>query len=130
MTYRSLEEDAVTDMISIIDDDVAVRDMLVSLVRSLGYDARGFASAEEFLGSREFSRFTCAIADIHMPGMSGLELKERLDASNESLPVIMITARTELGLEEKAFSKGAVGFLRKPFEVERLIGFIEKALKK
>jgi FixJ family two-component response regulator len=115
-------------MISIIDDDVAVREMLVSLVRSLGYDALGFASAEEFLASDDFGRFTCTITDIHMPGMSGFELKERLDERNDSFPVIMITAHTEPDLEEKAISSGAIGFLRKPFEVEMLVLCIEKAL--
>jgi FixJ family two-component response regulator len=115
-------------MISIVDDDTSMREMLVSLVRSLGYDALGFASAEEFLASHDLERFTCTITDIHMPGMSGFDLKERLDASNDSLPVIMITARTEPELEQRAISSGAIGFLRKPFEVEALAGYIEKAL--
>jgi FixJ family two-component response regulator len=118
---------AATEMISIIDDDVAVREMLVSLTRSLGYDALGFASGEEFLASSDFERFTCAITDIHMPGMSGFELQERLQQRNE-LPVIMITARTEPNLERRALSSGAIGFLRKPLDVEMLVGYIEKAL--
>ena len=115
-------------MISIIDDDVAVREMLVSLTRSLGYDALGFASAEDFLACADFERFTCAITDIHMPGMSGFELQERLQRRNESLPVIMITARTEPDLERRAISNGAIGLLRKPLDVEMLVGCIEKAL--
>jgi FixJ family two-component response regulator len=116
-------------MISIIDDDLFVREMLVSLIRSLGHDARSFTSAEEFLASNDFGRFSCAITDIHMPGMSGLELKEQLDARSSSLPVIMITARTEPDLEERAISCGAVGFLRKPIEVEMLVSCLEKALR-
>jgi FixJ family two-component response regulator len=119
---------AATEMISIVDDDLAVREMLVSLTKSLGYDALGFASAEEFLASADFERFTCAITDIHMPGMSGFELQERLQQRNESLPVIMITARTEPDLQRLAISSGAIGFLRKPLDVEMLIGCIEKAL--
>ena len=95
-------------MISIVDDDPSMRQMLVSLVRSLGYDARSFAFAEEFLASDDFERFACAITDIHMPGMSGFELMERLDALNGSLPVIMITARTEPDIEERAVSSGAM----------------------
>jgi FixJ family two-component response regulator len=63
-----------------------------------------------------------------MPGMSGFELKQELDARNGSMPVIMITARTEPDLEQRALSSGAIGFLRKPFEVETLIGFLERAL--
>jgi FixJ family two-component response regulator len=117
-----------TEMISIVDDDVAVREMLVSLTRSFGYDAVGFASGEEFLASADFVRFTCAITDIHMPGMSGFELQERLQERNESLPVIMITARTEPDLERRALSSGAIGLLRKPLDVEMLAGCIEKAL--
>ena len=116
-------------MISIVDDDLAVREMLVSLTRSLGYVAFGFASAEDFLASDEFERFTCAITDIHMPGMSGFELQERLQKRKCSLPVIMITARTESDLETKALSGGAIGFLRKPLDVEMLVCFIEKALR-
>ena len=115
-------------MISIVDDDAAVREMLVSLIRSLGYDALGFASAEEFLAVDDLGRFTCAITDIHMPGMNGFELKHRLDQRNDAIPVIMITARTEPDLEGRAMSSGAVGFFRKPFEVEVLAGCIEKAL--
>ena len=116
-------------MISIVEDDLAVREMLVSLTRSLGYDAFGFASAEEFLASDDFERFTCAITDIHMPGMSGFELQQSLQKRKCSLPVIMITARTESDLETKALSSGAIGFLRKPVDVEMLVGCIKKALE-
>jgi FixJ family two-component response regulator len=119
---------AATEMISIVDDDVAVREMLVSLTRSLGYDAFGFASAEEFLASDNFERFTCAITDIHMPEMTGFELLNRLHTRKGSLPVIMITARTEPDLETKALSGGAIGFLRKPLDVELLVGCLKKAL--
>jgi FixJ family two-component response regulator len=115
-------------MISIIDDDDAMRDMLVSLVRSLRYEARAFASPEEFLASAGFEAFTCVITDIHMPGMNGFEFKERLDTRKASLPVIMITALAEPDLEKKAISSGAIGLLRKPFDVETLHGYIEKAL--
>ena len=117
-------------MISIVDDDDAMREMLISLVRSIGYDARGFASAEKFLASDNLEMFTCTITDIQMPRMSGFELKERLHARNGSMPVIMITARTESDLEEKAISNGAIGFFRKPFEVEMLVACLERALGK
>jgi FixJ family two-component response regulator len=83
---------------------------------------------EEFLASDDFGRFACMITDIHMPGMNGFELKERLDESSDSFPVIMITARTEPDLEEKANSCDALCFLRKPFEVEA-VGCIDKALR-
>jgi FixJ family two-component response regulator len=115
-------------LISIVDDDASMRDALVGLLRSLGYDARGFASAEDFLASDELERFSCAITDIQMPGMSGFELKRRLDDCHRDLPVIMITARSEPGLQEQAKFSGASYFLRKPFETEILIGCLEKAL--
>ncbi|GLR85261.1 response regulator transcription factor [Bradyrhizobium iriomotense] len=115
-------------MISIVDDDDAVREMLVSLTRSLGYDAVGFASAEEFLASANFENFSCVITDIHMPGMSGFELQDQLHQRNDSIPVMMITARTEPDLERKAISGGAIGLLRKPLDIEMLVAFIERAL--
>ena len=114
-------------MISIVDDDDAVRDMLVSLTRSLGYDALGFSSAEEFLAYSDFGRFSCTITDIQMPGMNGFELHERLRQRDETFPVIMITALTEPDLERMAMSGGAIGFLRKPLDVEMLIDCLEKA---
>jgi FixJ family two-component response regulator len=120
---------AATEMISIVDDDVAVREMLVSLTRSLGYDALGFSSAEEFLAYADFARFSCAITDIHMPGMSGFDLQKQLRQRDETFPVIMITARTEPDLERRAISGGAIGFLRKPLDVESLVGCIKKALR-
>ena len=119
---------AARDMISIVDDDPSMRDMLVSLIRSLGYDARAFASAEEFLASDDFESFACAITDIHMPGMNGFELKEQLGRHASQVPVIMITARTEPGLEEQAISSGAVCFLRKPFEAETFVNCLKKVL--
>lgn len=115
-------------LISIIDDDESMRTAVGGLIRSLGYEARSFASAEEFLGHGS-DGFACIITDIQMPGMSGIELKQHLDACRCRLPVIMITARTEPGLEEKALASGASCFLRKPFEAAALIGCLERVLK-
>ena len=115
-------------LISVVDDDAAMRDALVGLVRALGYDVRGFESAEDFLASNDLERFSCTITDIQMPGMSGFELKQRLDERRGALPVIMITARSDPGLEEKAISVGAASFLRKPFEPQTLVDCLEKTL--
>ena len=115
-------------LISIIDDDSSQRDALAGFVRSLGYDVRAFASAEEFLASGELDQLACAITDIHMPGMNGFELKQELSLRFSSVPVIMITARSEPDLEEKAMSHGATCFLRKPIEADTLVDCIEKAL--
>jgi FixJ family two-component response regulator len=117
-------------LISIVDDDDSMRDALVGLVRSLGHDARGFASAEDFLACDDLDRFSCAITDIQMPGMSGFELKRQLDQRHGTLPVIMITARSEPGVREKAISSGAACFLRKPFETETLVECLKKALER
>ena len=115
--------------ISVIDDDASMRSAVVALVRSAGYDAHGFASAEDFLGSGAVQSFACIITDIQMPGMSGIELKQHLAASQSSVPVIMITARPDPGLEEKALASGAVCFLRKPFDGSILIDCLQKALR-
>jgi FixJ family two-component response regulator len=116
------------DQVAIIDDDESLRLALVGLVRSLGLDGRGFASAEAFLQSGEAKRFAVVVTDIQMPGMSGIELKQHLAGRQCTLPVIMITARPDPSLEEKAMAAGAVAFLRKPFEAAVLIGLLEKAL--
>jgi FixJ family two-component response regulator len=115
-------------LISIVDDDTSMREALVGLVRSFGFDGRGFASAEDFLASGDLGLFACAITDIQMPGMSGFDLKRELNIRHRALPVIMITARTEPGLEERALSSGATCFLRKPFEAETLLNYLENAL--
>jgi FixJ family two-component response regulator len=115
-------------LISIIDDDASMREALVGLLRSLGYDVRDFASAEDFLASNDLKEFACAITDIQMPGMNGFELKRALITRHGSLPVIMITARTEPGIEEKAMASGASCFLRKPFEAETLVNCLRRII--
>jgi FixJ family two-component response regulator len=114
--------------VAIIDDDDSLRLALVGLVRSVGFDGSGFASAEDFLGSGQAKRFSCIITDIQMPGMSGIELKLHLAAKQCRMPVIMITARPDPSLEERALAAGAAAFLRKPFEASVLIACLEKAL--
>jgi FixJ family two-component response regulator len=118
----------VRSSISIIDDDESMRRAIVALVRSAGYEAQGFASAEDFLGSGIVQDFACIISDIQMPGMSGIELKEHLAASQNPVPVIMITARHDPGLEERAIASGAACFLQKPFDADALIHCLERAL--
>lgn len=117
-------------LISIIDDDDSLRTALVGLVRSLGYRANGFANAEDFLAADQADRSAAIVTDIQMPGLSGIELKERLVADGCSAPVIMITARSEEGLKERAFASGALCVLKKPFAAEALIDCLERALAK
>jgi FixJ family two-component response regulator len=115
--------------ISVIDDDDSFRIALVELLRSLGYGARGFASAEEFIAADGESSCDCIITDIQMPGMSGFDLKRRLTAQGSAKPVIMITARFEAGLDAKVTATGAVCLLGKPFEMDTLLDCLERALK-
>jgi FixJ family two-component response regulator len=119
---------AAGHLISIVDDDASMREALVGLIRSLGYDLRDFASADDFLASTDFGKFACAIADIHMPGMNGFELKRELDMRHPALPVIMITARVDPDIEEKVMSSGATYFLRKPFEAQILASCLQLVL--
>ena len=116
-------------LIAVIDDDEPFRTALVESLCSLGYRARGFASGEEFFAASGESSCDCVITDIHMPGMSGLDLQRLLMARDRRVPVIMITARGEPGLEAKAVASGAVCLLIKPFGADALIGCLEKALQ-
>jgi FixJ family two-component response regulator len=114
-------------VISIIDDDESVREATRSLVRSLGYSARVYASAEEYLQSdRQDS--SCLITDLHMPGMSGVDLQDRLIADGSQIPMIFVTAYYEEQVRDRVLDAGAYGFLRKPFNDESLIECLDKAL--
>ena len=115
-------------LIAVIDDDEQFRTALVESLCSLGYGVRGFKSAEEFVAADGEGACDCVITDIHMPGMSGLDLKRQLMARDCRLPVIMITARADPELEARAVAGGAIGLLRKPFEANALLGCLERAL--
>ena len=115
--------------IAVIDDDESFRVALVESLSSLGYGARGFASAQEFIAGDGSEPYDCVITDIHMPGMSGFDLMRRLSAHHSRVPVIMITADAEPGLEASATAIGAACLLRKPFEAEALIDCLKRALK-
>jgi FixJ family two-component response regulator len=116
-------------LIGVVDDDVSFRIALAESLRSLGYEAIEFASGDEFLAQGGEGACDCVISDIHMPGISGFDLKRMLVARGVNLPVIMITARGEKDLDAKAASSDAVCLLRKPFETDLLVGCIAKALK-
>jgi FixJ family two-component response regulator len=116
-------------LIAVIDDDEPFRTALVDSLCSLGYCVREFASAEEFFAASGEGSCDCVITDIHMPGMSGLDLQRLLLTRDWRVPVIMITAREEPGLEARAAASGAVCLLRKPFESGALIGCLERVLE-
>ena len=119
---------ATRPVISIIDDDPSVREATRCLVRSLGYQAQAFSSAEEYLQSDHVEGSSCLITDLHMPGMSGADLQDRLIAEGRQIPMIFMTAYYEERIRDQVMDAGAFGFLRKPFDDESLIACLDKAL--
>jgi len=115
-------------LISVVDDDDSVRESLSGLIRSVGFGAMVFASAEEFLSSNRLLDTDCLILDVRMPGMNGLELQRRLAASHMSIPVIFITAHGDEEARVRALNGGAVEYLLKPFSEEALLKAIATAL--
>jgi FixJ family two-component response regulator len=115
-------------LISIVDDDESMREAIKALMRSLGYSVATVASAQEFLSSRHVRRTSCLIADMQMPGMTGLELHQRLSTSGKPIPTILITAYPDKGVRERALAAGVIGYLRKPFDQDDLLACIRSAL--
>jgi FixJ family two-component response regulator len=116
-------------VISIVDDDEAVRLALRSLVRSLGYVSNVFASAEEFLESPHLNDTSCLISDVQMPGMNGIELQSRLKRLDYSTPIIFVTAFPDERNRALALEAGAIAFLEKPFEGRTMVQLIQAALQ-
>ena len=115
-------------LVAIVDDDESVRNALQGLMKSVGLKARTFASAEEFLESFEQRRIGCLIADIHMPGMSGLELQAALNAADCRVPTIFITAYADEKMQMRALKAGAREFVSKPFDDEALVASVRAAM--
>jgi FixJ family two-component response regulator len=115
--------------ISIVDDDESVRAAMSSLVRSLSYDACEFASAEAFLASPRRDDTACLIVDVQMPGMSGLDLQDALNAEQRPIPIIFITALPADRVRERAEAGGAVGFFAKPVDSQKIIFCLDAVLK-
>jgi len=115
-------------VIAIVDDDESVREALTSLIRSLGYAAVAFECAEDLLKSKRRRRVSCVIADVQMPGMTGFELHDRLIASGEAIPTILITAFPDERARERALQAGVIGYLTKPFSEGELLACILSTL--
>ena len=115
-------------LISIVDDDLSVVEAMVSLIQSVGYKAKGFLSAEDFLESRQLLNTACLILDVRMPSMGGFELQRRMAAGNYRIPIIFITAYDSDDVRSQAFQAGAVGLLCKPFGQESLFQAVRSAL--
>jgi FixJ family two-component response regulator len=113
----------------IIDDDESVRRALRRLVRSVGLKAESHATAEEFLRAPEKPAPGCLVLDVHLPGLSGLELQQYLATKGRRIPIVFITAYVEENIRERALRAGAVAFLYKPFEEQALLDAIAIALR-
>jgi FixJ family two-component response regulator len=120
---------STSQLISIIDDDACARSATSRLVRSLGWQARTFASCEEFLQSPHLAETCCIVSDVQMPQVSGLELQRRLNALGSRIPIIFMTAFCGNAVEAQAMAGGAIAFLTKPLGPNTLSACIEAALR-
>jgi FixJ family two-component response regulator len=118
-----------TKLVAIVDDDDSMRGALHGLLKAVGLPAIAFASAEEFLNSGQQHQTACLIADIRMPGMSGLDLQARLNSERCRIPTIFITAHGDAKMRLQALREGAVEFLSKPFDDEALLESVRAALE-
>ena len=116
-------------MVAIVDDDDLMRSALQGLLKAVGLPAQAFVSGEEFLKSGQQNQAGCLIADIRMPGMSGLELQAQLNADRCRIPTIFITAHGDSKMRLQALREGAVEFLSKPFDDEALLESVRGALE-
>jgi FixJ family two-component response regulator len=117
-----------TKLVAIVDDDDLIRGALQGMLKSVGLPSQAFASAEEFLASGQQHETACLIADLRMPGMSGLELQAELNDQQRRIPTIFITAHGDEKMRMRALNAGAVEFLAKPFDDEALLESVRAAL--
>ncbi|WP_374510511.1 response regulator transcription factor [Niveibacterium sp.] len=115
--------------VHIVDDDEALRDSLIWLLESEGYTVATYASAEDFLAAWSPALTGCLLLDVRMPGMSGLELYEKLVAQHATLPVIFITGHGDVPMAVSALKKGAVDFIEKPFNDQDMLRLIGQCLE-
>lgn len=115
-------------IVSVVDDDEMVRNSLRALLEAHRFQVRDFASARQYLKSRDGSVGGCLLLDLHMPDMNGLELLQVLKKSRDSVPVVVFTGRNDPGLEARARALGAADVLDKPITYKALFAAIERAL--
>jgi FixJ family two-component response regulator len=120
-------EDAI---ISVVDDDASLRTATARLLTSMGFTTYAFASAQEYLLSPRLHDTACLIADVQMPGMSGIELQEHLITHGHTTPIIFISAFLEIETRRQTINAGAIGFLSKPLDQSRLLECVDQALMK
>lgn len=114
----------------VIDDDEAMRDSLNFLLDSSGFEVTLFEDAQGFLNAVPKLSFGCVVSDVRMPGIDGIELLKRMKAEHSSFPIVVMTGHGDVPLAVEAMKLGAVDFLEKPFEDERLVAMIESAIRR
>jgi FixJ family two-component response regulator len=119
----------IRPLVAIVDDDQSIRDTMKDLLESEGFCAATFASAASFLKSRRLNRVSCLIADMRMPGMTGLELHQHLIASNHAIPTILMTAYPDERTRAKAIKASVVCYLSKPFIADELLAYVRSAIQ-
>lgn len=130
-SYQQDPKTSKTPRVSIVDDDESVGEAISSLLRSIGLEAKVFASAEQFLNSDYQHNADCLILDVRMPGMTGLQLQEKLASAKCDIPIIFITAHvSDREAKARALRSGAVDFLIKPFKEDELLNDVYIALSK
>jgi FixJ family two-component response regulator len=114
-------------LVSVVEDDRFFRESMRRLMRSLGYSVAAFPTAADFLASPRLAETVCLIADVHMPGMTGLELYRRLIEAGYAIPTILVTAYPDEDVRARALKDGVVGYLRKPVDQEHLLRCVRAA---
>jgi FixJ family two-component response regulator len=127
--FPSMASQGKPKLVAIVDDDDLIRSALQGLLKAVGLPARAFASAEDFLSSGQQHQTACLIADIRMPGISGLDLQAKLNAEHCRIPTIFITAHGDEKMRMQALRAGAVEFMAKPFDDEALLESVRAALE-
>lgn len=128
MTTSRSEPTSPRSTVYVVEDDQAAREMLAALLEGDGFDVRCFTSAEEFLRQNAGARPACAVVDLHLPGMSGLQLHARLHTDTPQLPVIVITGHGDVATARAALLAGARDFLEKPVQPQHLLDAVHAAL--
>ena len=117
-------------IVHVVDDDELVRDALIEVLNMIGMRAKGYASANDFLGELTVDTAGCVVSDIRMPGISGLELQKRLQQMDVYLPVIFITGHADVPMAVEAIQQGAAGFIQKPFREQELLDTIQQTMER
>lgn len=113
----------------VVDDDESMRQSLLFLIRSAGYQAEAFASAEDFLGAYQPEQRGCLLLDVRMPGMNGIQLQDELQRRGATLPVIILTAHGDVPMAVRAMRAGAFDFIEKPSNDEQLLNRVRDAIE-